>query len=256
MTECKLTKHRSSAHHFSLIYYYRNPEFDRKCAPGGDGGCWYCCHKCDVCMLDSTAGFSTRSREDTKLTFRFCGEECQSFNDHSRVSPPLSGQKQDVFITTVKEPLEEVTFFLVDSCGMQNGDVKSTHLLSITLSSCDEQGTPLRAAIDMYRVKEGNGQLPSGRFIALFELRTLYNQMFSEFFLTDELQLEQPLPHVKIQVDIERSKLLNAMLREGIEKSGHNVDHFCSKGLSVSEPLTQGTGTEDDNCDEFVGLDY
>ena len=204
-------------------------------------------------MLESTAGFLTQSDESTKPTLKFCGEECKSFSDRSRVFLPS---------LSVKKPLKEVTFppMKVGSEGKPiNGNIKCMHLLSITLSSYDErnQCPPIRAVMDIYRVSEGNDQLSSGQFIAIFELRTHKNKTFGEFFLNDELQLQKPLPYVTIPIDKEQIQLVNDVLHEGILKSGYDVDHICSLGLPVTtEPLLLKTDPEKENCGEVAGLEF
>lgn len=203
-------------------------------------------------MMDSTVGFTTQSAEEPTFILQFCGEGCKAFSDCSHVSLPS---------LSVKKPLKEVTFSLVpsDSNRMPNSEVESIHLLSITRSSRDErnQRLPTHAAIDVYKVKEGNDHLPSGCFVAIFELRTYNNRTFGEFFLTDQLQLGKPLPHVKIQVDQGKSQLFNDMLQEGVLMSGHDVDHIRSLGLHDHELLAQETtesGSEDENLDVLPAL--
>ena len=220
-----------------------------KCIPGG--GCWYCCRKCDVCMQDCTAclSFSTQSEE---VTGRFHDEKCKDYSFCSHEFPCSSEWK---------EPLNEVTFYLIPNyyVGNSSGKVTSTHLLSIALSSYNEiNRCPTRTAVDIYKIKEGSNLLPCGRNIALFDVRTCNSQTFGEFFLTSELILEEPLPHVRAMVDKVQVQLVNEVIHEVILKSGHDVKYVHSlRELETNhEPLAvQQTGPGDDDCIEFIGLD-
>lgn len=171
-------------------------------------------------MSDSVAGFSVHS-EEQQLTF--CGEYCQSFVDRSCAFVPSF---------SVTKPLKEIVFAVAEEELVV--EVKSTRLLSFSVSFCDQGDSPLHATLDVYKVEEGTDKLPSGRFIALFKLRP--SQKFAEFFLTDKLQLEKPLPHVKMQVDTEQTQLLSEILCECIHRS--NVD-ILSITLQVPIPSAQ-----------------
>jgi hypothetical protein len=195
-------------------------------------------------MSDATAGFSTNDNEE-KIALRFCGEYCQSFITRSRAFLPL-------FSAT--ESLKAVTFATPPSGSEEtdlNSHVKSTQLLSVTLSFRNE-GSPIHAAMSIYRVDKGEDKLPSGRFIAFFELRTRGTKYFSEFLLTEELQLEKPLPHVRIQPEKEQTRLLAEILREGILRSGLEVRYILSLGVQAMEPVANEADPEDE---QFVGLD-
>lgn len=200
-------------------------------------------------MLDCTAGlsFSTQSEEEAKHALRFHDEDCKSFSDRSCPFPSSLSSK---------EPLKEVTFSLVLDLNDGEAEVKSVHLTSVTLSSYDESNLcPTRTTLDVYRVREGGDQLPSGCYIALFEVRTYNSQTFGEYFLTDELQLEKPLPHAKVTVDEEKIQLLNDLIQAGIQNSGHDMKYIHTLGLQVTETPAQ-ENTEDNDCDELVGLDF
>ena len=238
--------------------YHRNLVFDRKCIPGD--GCWYCCHKCDICMSDSTAGLSisTQSEENAEVTLRFHNKECKAFVDHSC-------EFQTSFL--LKEPLKKVVFPLLPTDGGEtpSGEITAMHLLSITLSYLDGKRNlrPTHAVVDIYRVEKEGNQLPLGHYIALFEVRTNNKQVFDEFFLTDELQLGKPLPHVKAeQIDKEQVELLSDTLREVIQGSGHDMDYIRSLGLQATksspeeESPAQETSPGEDDSGELIGLDF
>ncbi len=220
--------------------------FDRKCIPGD--GCWYCGRKCNVCMLDSTAGlnFSTQSEVDSeaKTTLQFHDEKCKAFSYRSREFPSSF---------SLKEPLKEVKFHLTTN-DKDGNETMAMHLLSIGLSSYDEKyQCPTSTAVDIYRIKEGNDQLPTGCYIALFDVKTYNSQTFGEFFLTDELQLDKPLPHVRVMVDKEQVQLINDVICEVIKMSGHdakNIHSLCTQ--LADEP--QEASPEDNDCDELIGL--
>lgn len=222
--------------------------FDRKCIPGN--GCWYCCHKCDVCMLNSTAGLSFSAENDqnpkAKSTVRFHDEKCMAFNDCSRdLLPSVSWE----------EPLQEVTFSLLD-----DSNVVCKHLTSFSILSYDEKNQCLvHTAMNIYRVSKGTSQVQFGRYIGLFNVNTPESKTFGEHFLSDDLLIEKPLPHVTEVIEKDLIQLVNVMIRETILKSGHDVEYICSLGSHI-EPLSMLEGNSpkpehDDDCDEFNGLD-
>lgn len=200
-------------------------------------------------MQDSTAGLSflTQSEGETKLTLRFHDEECKSFSDCSHEFPSSF---------SLKESLKEVVFPTYND----GEEVRSVHLLSITRSSYDERNQcPICVAVDIYRIKEGGDLLQSGCYIALFDVRTYNSQAFGEYFLTDELQLEKPLPHVKRTADTEQIQLLNDTIHQVILKSGHDVEYIHSLDMQVLHHellVAKETSLENDDCDEFIGLDF
>ena len=145
--------------------------------------------------------------------------------------------------SSLKEPLEEVVFLLFTDGGeTPSGEITAMHLLSVTLSYCGDKRNlcPTRAVVDIHRVEKGGNHLPPGRYIALFEVRTDNKQMFGEFFLTDELQLGKPLPHVKWEnIDKEQVELLSDTLQKAIQESGHDVGYIRSLGLQTKSPAQQ-----------------
>ena len=155
------------------------------------------------------------------------------------------------------EPLKEIAFAVVPTDSEEESivEVKSTHVLSLSLSFRDQGASPTHAAVDVYRIEEGIDGLLSGRCIALFKLKNQASQKFAEFFLTNALQLENPLPHVKIQVDKEQNQLLSEILREGILRSGIEVGHILSMGKQVTEPSAQEPRDAEDE-ELLVGLDF
>lgn len=231
---------------YNNYYTCRNPEFDRKCIPGG--GCWYCCRRCDVCMLDSTAGlkFSTQSEEVTRA---FHDEKCKDFSFCSHEFPSS---------VLWEEPLKDVTFHLIPTYndGKLSGEVTGKHLLSITLSSYNEiNQCPTRTAVDIYKIKEGNNLIPCGCCIALFDVRTSNTQTFGEFFLTNELILQEPLPHVRAIVDKVQVQHVNEVIHEVILKSGHDVKYVHSLCDTETDYEPLQTRREDSDCNELIGLD-
>lgn len=167
-----------------------------------------------MCMEDSTAGFSSKDAEDPNQSIRFCGEECKSF--HSCAFQPSF---------SVQRPSNDITNTLISDVDPDGYKVQSVHLQSIVFSSCGEgnQSPPIHATADVYQVKEGHGHLLSGCSFVLFDLRTPSNRIHGEYFLTDELQLDKPLAHVKtVQIDEKQHQLLNDVLRESILKSAAN----------------------------------
>ncbi len=207
-------------------------------------------------MLESTAGlsFSTHSEGDPQATptLRFHDEKCKAFSNRSRDFPSSF---------SVKEPLKEVVFCITPSSSEElSSEVTGIHLLSIMLSSYDERKEcPTHIAIDIYRVKKGNDQLPPDHFIALFDVSTYNSKVFGEFYLTDELRLEKPLLHnVRATVEKEQIQLLNDVIREAMQKSGLDVQYIrsvCMEDTVDHEPLLQATNS-DDSCDQLTGLDF
>lgn len=231
---------------------HRNPGFDRKCLLGD--GCWYCCHKCDICMLDATAGFSFQTRsegaQDAKSTLRFHDEKCKAFSDCSHDYPSSF---------SLQEPVKEITFHLLPYYNSEEliGEVKCMHLLSAKLSYYDQRKHhPICASVDIYRVKKGNDRLLSGCLIALFDMRTYSSRTFGEFFLTDEFRLDKPLPHVNTIVDTEKIKVVNDIIHEVILKSGHDVKYFRSLGTQAANSIPPLVQENVDDCNEFIGLDF
>lgn len=225
--------------------HYRKSVFDVKCKSGE--GCWYCCRKCDICMLDSTAGlsFSAQSEGDSQgtPTFRFHDEKCKAFKYRSREFPSSF---------TLKEPLKEVIFHILPSSSAETGiQVSALHLLQITLSLYDEKSKcPTQTAIDIYRTKEGNDELPSGNFVALFNIKTYEGQVFGEYFLTDELQLLKPLSHVKEAIAKDQIQLLNDVISQSMQRSGLTMKYICDLCVQVKPHQVQET-----DSDQFLGLD-
>lgn len=161
-------------------------------------------------MLDSTPGFSSKDVEDSNRSIRFCGEKCKSF--HSSVFQPS--------FSVLRPPSHDITFTLI-SDNMDDGvhEVQSVHIQSVVFSSSGErnQCPPIHASVDVYKVKKGLDCLPSGCSIVLFDLRTSNSQIFGEYFLTDEFQLEKPLAHVEmIKIDKKQQQLLNDVLHASV----------------------------------------
>lgn len=176
-------------------------------------------------MLDSTSGFVIESESESDPKLRFCSEGCQS----------LLGEQQPLELNTlVKKPLTEVNFPIISDTSRKGitTEVTATHLLSIKLSV---QGTdhypPTHGEIDVYRIEKG-AALQSGRLFTLFDLRSLSDQIFGEFFLTDELSLDGPLPHYTIQLKKDSVLAFHMVLCEGIRRSGLAVNDICCLGVA------------------------
>jgi len=204
---------------------------DCKCRPGD--GCWFCSDRCDICMQASKPGFAVQTEDDSLPRLRFCGEECKSFlgpsHDFARFHKPV-----------VSVPEVEVTFTFVsaDSEGEHTTIAKATHLLHTNLPICEALTL---AVIDVYRVEEGEG-LKQGCLFTLFHLKDIYNQVFSEFYLTEECRLDRPFPHVKNLFDDDLITQVNGLLQEGIKQSGHDVQSLISLGSHA--PPTKQTSME------------
>lgn len=238
----------------SILYHLnRNPVFDKKC---DFDGCWYCSRKCDVCFLNSTAGlsFSVENDQEAKLTHRFHDEKCKAFSDCSRHFPSSF---------SLTEPQREVSIHLIpndDGALSSEKTLTGMHLWSVRLSSYDEKNQcPTSTAVDIYRVKEGSDQIPSGCSVALFDVRTHRSQVFGEFFLTEDLRLDKPLPHARAVVDKELIQLVHDVIDEAIAKSGRDVT--CVQSLctqQIPERKSPETSPPDeiapDNLDGLDGL--
>lgn len=213
------------SNHFNFIIF-RTSSFDRKCVSGR--GCWYCCSKCDVCMLDSKPGFAIEGECDSDPKLRFCGENCQSlFGPPQPFVPSNSVQKP---LTVIKFPI--VSSSTSGECG--NIEVIAIHLLGIKcLLPKSGQCPPTYCAVDVYRVVRGT-ELPPGRLFTLFDLKSLSDQIFGEFYLTDVLQLDDPLPHYSGELKKDSIRDFNTALNKGIQECGLSVDGI----LSLVSPLT------------------
>jgi len=204
---------------------------DCKCRPGD--GCWFCSDRCDICMQASKPGFAVQTEDDSLPRLRFCGEECKSFlgpsHDFARFHKPV-----------VSVPEVEVTFTFVsaDSEGEHTTIAKATHLLHTNLPICEALTL---AVIDVYRVEEGEG-LKQGCLFTLFHLKDIYNQVFSEFYLTEECRLDRPFPHVKNLFDDDLITQVNGLLQEGIKQSGHDVQSLISLGSHDRAVATGAAG--------------
>ena len=203
--------------------------FDRKC--NRDTFCWYCRPKCDVYMLDSTAGLTSEDRE-RRLIFQFCDQKCADLHSLKH-SPSLSWKK----------PLKKVTFSLIPTYNNGKfGEIKSIHLWNLTLSSYDEgHQFPICTAVDIFKIEEGNDQVSSGSMIALFDVRANNCQEFGEFFLTDELNLERPLPHVTKTSDF--VPMVNDFIREAIRRS----DSLSTKAADTENKETHSEDSTDES---------
>ena len=222
--------------------------FDRKC----HHSCWYCSRKCDVCFLDSTAGlsFSVEDEQEAKLTLRFHDEKCKAFSDCSRDFPSSF---------SLTEPQREVTFHLIpnnnDETLSSEKILTGMHLWSVKLSSYDNKTQcPTSTAVDIYRVKEGSDQIPPDCSVALFDvIRTHKSRVFGEFFLTEDLRLDKPLPHAsRAVVDKELIQLVHDVIDEAIAKSGRDVT--CVQSLCTQVPEHKPPETSPPAPDNFDGL--
>ncbi len=245
-------------YHLPITYIHTNSPFfrpgtstaDRKCSPGD--GCWYCASKCDVCMQESKPGFSIQTEDESRPRLRFCGEECKSFHG----PPQVFAQLHEPVVTT---PLVETcfTFIAPDSSGEGATTIKTTQLLHFDLPFCTTV-IPTSAVIDVYRVEAGD-EIKPGHLFTLFHLTNLEEQVFGEFYLTDECKLGRPLPHAKEHFHEDLVSLVNDLLQEGIRRSGHEIDNIPSlrshELTTEQTPKSRGGEAVKDEKEELVLVD-
>ena len=171
-------------------------------------------------MQESKPAYSIQREVNLRPKLRFCGEECKSFSG----PPEVFAQYHKPAVST---PLAKVDFLFLsssDNSEVQVSVTNSTHLLHMSLPYCEF--TPFLAVIDVYR---------AGYLFTLFHLKNIEEQVFGEFYLTEEFKLSKPLPHINKDLDERLIELVNELLQSGIKMSSHDVHGLLSMG-STKEP--------------------
>ena len=166
---------------FSKIPYYiiicccsiRVPTIDTKCA--SDECCWYCKGVCHSCLHASSFGPGLSATSSSGIPLFFCSQSCAN-----------------VFVGN-KHPLKlNISLFKrhnVDSS-------KDNDLLLISGDGFlkEDEGVLVHCTLKLGDFSE---EYPSGRYIVLCQLRSLFNQRIREVFVTKECIPECELPHAR-----------------------------------------------------------
>ena len=155
------------------IYRRSTVHYDLKCQSAKF--CWFCKDCCDNCMKTAGIGLTAKST-DSSAQMRFCSNECSVLSPNVHVTPSI-----DFWDITQNPPApssrtcalfdnHQELLYIISECTMKQG----YHSFDITLC-------------------RGNGPEPfvADKVYAVCYCRQPTTQLFFEFFLTDDLQIQE-----------------------------------------------------------------
>ena len=191
---------------------YRNintHKYDTKCLEW----CWYCDHLCSYCMQPSSFGYSLKGPDDR--TYHFCSDTCKQKGPGSTLPP----------VSRVTETVVDGPDLSSYTCSISN---KHTELLCVHIEMpVSEEG--LCTMETTVCIGDGSEGCPPNKFYVVYYYKGLLEQLLLEFFLSDDLKPEKPLPFAPFTTEFQK-----------LQQS--NIDETFKKVLKKK------------NCDSFYAL--
>ena len=156
-----------SSFHCTDCRYQDLPTFDTRC--NLECPCWYCVGKCDNCMKPASFERSPLLHYHVPHPVRFCSNECCKYYEYSADISPIQIQ-----LSTQEPP--------------HGGHRK---LFSVNCSMLDPNLSRSKVSFDVY-LGDGSREFPKDHPYILFHKRTIPDQMFLEFFISDDLLPKVP----------------------------------------------------------------
>ena len=154
------------------------PPLDTKCSR--DRKCWYCRSLCQNCCQKSVA--YGRIASGPYGPNQFCSESCQL------LSPGMFSSPQ-VFLISPTTPPPQGVYIHCDPINQQHREIQ--HIYTRRLN---KKKFPCEIEICLC-VGDGTDGCPPNRPYIVFYSHHLFHQLFAEFFVSEELLAEEPLPH-------------------------------------------------------------
>lgn len=194
------------------IYCRRTVNYDLKCQ--SSQFCWYCKDRCDTCM--KTAGIGLAAKVPGSPTpLRFCSKSCSVISPNLYISPHI-----DFWDRTQNPPAplsrtctlyddHKELLYIFSECTMQSG----YHSFDVTL--CRGIGTE---------------PFLSDRVYSVCYCRQRAHQLFFEFFLSENLQVEEVIDLSKGEIEppeefkISANSVLQMIIKQALLTKGiHDV---------------------------------
>ena len=151
-----------------FLYRYPDlPTFDTRCSL--ECPCWYCVGKCDNCMKPASFEMSPLLNYHVPNPVRFCCNECCKYYEYSADISPIQIQ-----LSTQEPPF--------------SGHRK---LFSVNCSMLDPNLSRSKVSFEVY-LGDGSPEFPKDQPYILFHKRTIPDQIFLEFFVSDDLLPKMP----------------------------------------------------------------
>ena len=185
-----------------LVFYSSHacrylPLVDAQCTPCTTedvdiSRCLYCHNRCDYCFKETPAmGISLKGPEEVDMDFKFCSFECQRYS-----TEPPSSTDSEIFLITPKKQLLSITestktpkYFKPCCAPISQDDQKLLHIFA-----CGMSWTGYLREDEIVLCL---GSFPEKRMYAVHRGRSLTGQLCLEFFVSQELAPEEPLPYIE-----------------------------------------------------------
>ena len=192
---------------FLISFLSELPTLDQKCA--NPTRCWYCYDLCESCLKPAAVGLAHFTHDGTLL--RFCSDTCKQ-----ELQPAALSSKGPLIITS-----ETFLTILSNSSCVPSGhrELLKAHACGVT-----PKQQPFKITLNVC-ISDGSYCFPPDRPYVMYHLRSIFHQHFLEFFISNTLSPEEPVPYcsnasISAVNQLKANKYIQRILKGALSSQG------------------------------------